>query len=146
MGFQLGLDLKEAQKHRLEQINELDEIRQDVIQKASIVQQQRTRWHDKYIKEKKFKEGDWALLFDSKFKYFQGKFQTHWLGPYEIIRIFDNGAIKIRTIDEEKVTFLENVHRLKLYHKPLSREEFVKRFQENSDVKLMKKNPSYSST
>ena len=124
----------------------MDEIRQDVVHKTSIVQQQRTGWHDKYIKEKKFKEGDWALLFDSKFKYFQGKFQTHWLGPYEIIRIFDNGAIKIRTIDEEKVTFLVNGHRLKLYHKPLSREEFVKRFQENSDVNLMKKNPSSSST
>ena len=82
----------------------------------------------------------------SKFKDFRGKFQTHWLGPYEIIRIFDNGAIKIRTIDEEEVTFLVNGHRLKLYHKPLSREEFVKKFQENSDVKLMKKNLSSSST
>ena len=85
-------------------------------------------------------------MFDLKFKDFQGKFQTHWLGPYEIIRIFDNGAIKIRTVDEEKVTFLVNSHRLKLYHKPLSREEFVKKFQENSDVKLMKKNFSSSST
>ena len=145
MEVQLGLDLTEAQKHILEQINELDEIRKDAIQKTSIVQHQRIRWHDKYIKEKKFKEGDWALLFDSKFKDFQGIFQTHWLGPYEIIRIFDNGAIKIKTIDEEKVTFLVNGHRLKLYHKPLSREEFVKRFQENSDVKLMK-NFSSSST
>ena len=55
MVVQLGLDLSEAQKHRLEQINELDEIRQDAVQKTSIVQQQRTRWHDNYIKEKKFK-------------------------------------------------------------------------------------------
>ena len=124
----------------------MDEIRQDAVQRTSIVQQQRTRWHDKYIKENKFREGDWALLFDSKFKDFQGKFQTHWLGPYEIVKFFDNGEIKIRTIDEEKVTFLVNGHRLKLYHKPLSREEFVKRFQENNDVKLMKKNPSSSST
>ena len=85
-------------------------------------------------------------MFDSKFKYFQGKFQTHWLGPYEIVKFFDNGAIKIRTIDEEEVTFLVNGHRLKLYHKPLSREEFVKIFQEKSDVKLMKKNFSSSST
>ena len=55
MAVQLGLDLTEAKKHRLEQINELDEIRQDVVQKTSLVQQQRARWHDKYIKEKKFK-------------------------------------------------------------------------------------------
>ena len=127
MEIQLGLDLTEAQKHILEQINELDEMRQDAVQKTNIVQQQRTRWHDKYIKEKKFKEGDWALLFDSKFKYFQGKFQKHWLGPYEIVKFFDNGAIKIGTIDDEEVTFLVNGHRLKLYHKPLSREEFSRR-------------------
>ena len=85
-------------------------------------------------------------MFDSKFKDFQGKFQTHWLGPYEIVEIFYNGAVKIRTIDEEEVTFLVNVHRLNLYQKSLSREEFVKKFQENSDVKLMKKNLSSSST
>ena len=77
MAVQLGLDLTEAQKQRLEQINELDEIRHDAVQKTNLAQQQRTRLHDKYIKEKKFKEGDWALLFDSKFNDFQGKFQTH---------------------------------------------------------------------
>ena len=124
----------------------MDEIKQDAVQRTSIVQQQRTRWHDKYIKENNFKEGDWALLFDSKFKDFSGKFQTHWLGPYEIVKFFENGAIKIRTIDEGKVAFLVNGHRLKLYHKPLSREEFIKKFQDNIDMKLLKKNPSSSLT
>ena len=78
-------------------------------------------------------------MFDSKFKDFQGKFQTHWLGPYEIEKIFENGAIKIRTIDEGKVSFLVNGHRFKLYHKPLSREEFVRKFQDNNDMKFVKK-------
>jgi len=63
-----------------------------------------------YIKERKFQPGDWALLFNSKFKYFQEKFRTHWLGPYEIETIFDNGVVRIRTIDEERVTFLVNGH------------------------------------
>ena len=61
----------------MEQLNELDEIRQEAILRTDLVQYQRTKWHDKYIKEKKFQEGDWAFLFDSKFKDFQGKFQTH---------------------------------------------------------------------
>ena len=61
----------------MEQLNELDEIRQDAVQKTSLVQQQRSRWHDKYIKEIKFQAGEWELLFDSKLKDFQGKFQTH---------------------------------------------------------------------
>jgi len=59
--------------------------------------------------------GDWALLFDSKFKYFQGKFQTHWLGPYKIEKVFSNGAVRIRIIDESKTPLLVNNHRLKIY-------------------------------
>lgn len=110
------------------QLNELDEIRQDVIQKTSLIQQQRSKCHDKYIKERKFQPGDWALLFDSKFKNFQGKFQTHWLGPYEIENVFDNGAVRIRIIDEEKVPLLVNGHRLKIYHMPMTKEEFVNIF------------------
>ena len=85
-------------------------------------------------------------MFDSKFKYFQGKFQTHWLGPYEIEKVFDNGVVQIRTIDEEKVPLLVNGHRLKVYHKPLSREDFIKIFQDNIDMKLAKKNSSSSLT
>ena len=130
----------------MEQLSELDEIRQDVVQRTSIVHQQRGKWHDKYIKEKKFQARDWALLFDSKFKYFQGKFQTHWLGPYEIEKLFENGAVKIQTIDEEKVHLLVNGHRFKVYHKTNSREEFIKIFQDNTDMKLVRKNPSSSLT
>ena len=39
MVVQLGLDLSKAQKHRLEQLNELDEIRQDAVQRTSLVQE-----------------------------------------------------------------------------------------------------------
>eukprot|EP00253_Pinus_taeda_P005451 PITA_05451 len=74
MAVQLGMNLSEAQKHRMEQLNQLDEIRQDAILRTDLVQHQRAKWHDRYIKERKFQEGDWALLFDSKFKYFKGKF------------------------------------------------------------------------
>eukprot|EP00253_Pinus_taeda_P026709 PITA_26709 len=63
MAVQLGMDLSEAQKHRMEQLNELDEIRQEAILRTDLVQYQRVKWHDKYIKEKKFQEGDWALGF-----------------------------------------------------------------------------------
>ena len=54
MVAQLGMDLLEAQNQRLLQLNELDEIRQDVIQHTILVQEQRARWHDKFIKKKKF--------------------------------------------------------------------------------------------
>ena len=50
---------------------------------------------------------------------------TIWLGPYIVKKCFDNGAVQIRTIDEEGIPFLVNVHRLKMYKKPFSREEFI---------------------
>ena len=90
-----------------------------------MVQQQRIKSHDKFIRKKKFQVGDWALLFDSKFKDFKGKFTTHWLGPYEIQEVFDNGYVRIKTIDEEEASFLVNGHKLKVYNKPLNRDEFV---------------------
>lgn len=124
------------------QLNELNEIRREAFHRTSLVQQQRSRWHEKYIKERKFHQGDWALLFDSKFKNFQGRFQTHFLGPYEVENVFDNGAVRIRTIDEEKTSLLVNGHRLGLYQKPLTKEEFVKMFQDNSELKMVKKNSS----
>jgi len=128
MAVQLGMDLSEAQKHRMEQLNEPYEIKQEEILRTDLVQYQRAKWHDKYIKEKKFQEGDWALLFDSKFKYFKGKFQTHWLGPYEIDKVFSNGAVRIKTIDEYQTPLIVNGHRLKIYHKQLSKEDFFKIF------------------
>ena len=39
MALQLGMDLSEAQKHILEPLNELDEIRQEAIQRTILVQQ-----------------------------------------------------------------------------------------------------------
>ena len=37
----------------------------------------------------------------------------------------DNGSILILTIDEEAIPMLVNGHRLKIYRKPLSRQEFI---------------------
>ena len=77
MASELGMRFDEAQQQIILQLNELDEIRQDVFQHIDLIQQQRDKWHNRYIKKKQFKEGDWALLYDSKFKKFKGKFNTH---------------------------------------------------------------------
>ena len=37
----------------------------------------------------------------------------------------ENGSVLIRTIDEEAIPMLVNGHRLKIYRKPLSRQEFI---------------------
>ena len=52
MVVELGMNLEEAHKQRVSQINELDEIRQDVLQRTMLIQNQRKKWHDKFIKQK----------------------------------------------------------------------------------------------
>jgi hypothetical protein len=135
--LEVGLDPSEAQKHRLEQLNELDEIRLVAVQKTTVVQQQRMKWHDKFIKSKVFHVGDWALLYDSRFKDFKGKLCTHWMGPYQVDAVFDNGTVRLVTIDENHTSFLVNGHRLKLYHRPASRNAFVKHLSDSSDLMVV---------
>eukprot|EP00253_Pinus_taeda_P010463 PITA_10463 len=55
---EVRLDLSEAQKNRLQQINELDETRLSALQNTTLIQQQRAKWHDALIKDKIFHEGD----------------------------------------------------------------------------------------
>ena len=43
MAAQLGMNLDEAQKQRILQINELDKIRQDALQRMMLIQNQRKK-------------------------------------------------------------------------------------------------------
>jgi hypothetical protein len=48
------------------------------------------------------------------------------MGPYEVDTVSDNGAVRIKTIDENQTSLFVNGHRLKVFHKPMSKEDFVK--------------------
>eukprot|EP00253_Pinus_taeda_P003803 PITA_03803 len=126
MAAQLDLDLSHAQQERLMQLNGLDEIRMQALLHSEVTQLQRKVWHDRHLNDKQFQLGDWALLYDSRHKDFKGKLRTRWLGPYAVEKCNDNGSVLIQTIDEEAIPMLVNGHRLKIYRKPLSRQEFVK--------------------
>eukprot|EP00253_Pinus_taeda_P008877 PITA_08877 len=134
---EVGLDLNEAQINRLRQINELDEIRLSALQNTTLIQQQRAKWHDALIKKKVFHEGDWALLYDSRFQDFPGKLQTRWLGPYEIQKVHDNGNLTLTTIDGSGHTFKVNGHRVRLYRRPLTRESFLQQLQQDTNLEIL---------
>lgn len=136
MAADLGINLDEAQQQRILQLNDLDEIKQNSFQHIDLIQQKWAKWHDIYIKKKQFKKGGWALLYDSKFKNFKGKFNTHQPGPYEIDKVFDNGSVQVKTIDYGNVTFLVNGHRLKLYQKPQS-EEFLEEIVKKTELEMV---------
>jgi len=120
----INLDLTNAQTASLQQLQELDEKRLDAIHQTTMIQQQRTRWHDKTIKHKQFQKGNWDLLYDSQFENFQGKLRTRWLGPYEIDIVFPNRIVRLLTIDDAITPLLVNGYRLCLYQQPISKEEF----------------------
>jgi len=93
MVAQLDLDLSSAQKESLLQLNGLDEFRMQALLHTVVTQIQRKNWHDKNMKDKKFQEGDWALLYDFRYKDFKVKLRTRWLGPYVIEKYPDNGSV-----------------------------------------------------
>lgn len=95
------------------------------MQINSLIKKQQAMWHDIFINKKHFQVGDWALLDDSKSKDFKGKFTTHWLGPYEIESVYENGLVKIKTIDDLWTYFFVNGHRLNMYHHLKSKEELL---------------------
>jgi hypothetical protein len=66
MAQEIGLDLTEAHKQCLQQLNELEEACLSTLEHTVVIQQQRANWHDKHIKNKSFQKGDWALLYDSR--------------------------------------------------------------------------------
>jgi hypothetical protein len=45
------------------------------------------------------------------------------LGPYKIDACYENGLVKIKTIDEEMIPVLVNGYTLKIYRKPMKRKE-----------------------
>jgi hypothetical protein len=88
--------------------------------------------------KKKFHEGDWELLFDSWYKDFKGNFYVRSMGPYEINIVYDNGSMKICTIDGDKTPLLVNGHQLHLYQKPISKKEFIKNLVTEEEVEIVK--------
>ena len=102
-------------EERLAQLLTLEEDRfiagfHQTVQKA-----REKAWHDRHIKNKTFQIGDLVLLYDSKFLKFPGKFKTHWLGPYQIQKVTEGGAVQLSQLNGELLPTWINGSRLKLY-------------------------------
>ena len=59
------------------------------------------------------------------------------MGPYEVVTAFDNGSVKIKTIDVSKVSFVVNRHRVRLYHQPTSKHDFIQNFLQQNEMELV---------
>ena len=140
IALDLNLDLYIAKKERVQQLNAVDDYKKHALFRIEVVQQQKKKWYDRFIKSKYFKEGDWDPLYHYRFKQFKGKMRTRWLGPYQIDTCHDNGMMKFKTIDETQVPLLVNGHRLKLYIKPIEKEEFTRNLLEQNTSLIQRNN------
>ncbi|XP_049348184.1 uncharacterized protein LOC125812751 [Solanum verrucosum] len=109
----LNLDWSKASRERVEQLNELDELRLRSYESSVIYKEKMKKWHDARILKRDFKVGDWVLLYNWRLRLFPEKLKSKWSVPFKVTRVFVNGAIEVE--DQEGPTFTVNGQRLKLY-------------------------------
>ncbi|KAM2821961.1 hypothetical protein COP1_037997 [Malus domestica] len=110
-----NMNLDEAGSHRKFQLNELDEIRHEAYENASIYKEKTKVFHDKMIRGKTFAIGQKVLLFNSRLRLFLGKLRSKWIGPFLITNVFVHGAVQIQSLKTGH-EFKVNEHRLKPYY------------------------------
>jgi hypothetical protein len=102
--------------NRLQKIEVLHEERESALARTREVQEQRKRRFDKKIKSEDLHIGDLALVYDSRHHKFPGKLHVHWLGPYVVTKIWDNGSLSLTTMDGEEFPTRINGSRVKKFH------------------------------
>ncbi|KAM1375707.1 hypothetical protein PS2_037245 [Malus domestica] len=75
-----NMDLNSAGSHRKFQLNELDEIRHEAYENASIYKEKTKVFHDKMIRGKTFSIGQKVLLFNSRLRLFPIQIQSLKMG------------------------------------------------------------------
>ena len=108
-----------------EQLQELEEIRNDAYESARIYKEKAKVFHDKMISMKEFKVGQKVLLYHSRLRLFPGKLHSRWIGPFVATNVFPHGAVEIQSLATSKV-FKVNGHRLKPFYEGLQVENVAK--------------------
>ncbi len=94
----------------------LKTVRNEAQKNVAKAQERQKSYHDKKIKETKFKIGQQVLLYDSATQHTHGdKFRDIYKGPYYIHEVYDNGTYKLRENDGRVTKKVINGNRLKAY-------------------------------
>ena len=94
-------------------MNELEELRNEAYDNASIYKDKTKKWHDQKISRREFKAGEQVLLYNSRLKLVPGKLKYRWSGPYTIVTSTPFGAVTLKTNSGSE--FKVNGQRLKHY-------------------------------
>ncbi|KAJ0494070.1 putative nucleotidyltransferase, Ribonuclease H [Helianthus annuus] len=109
---EVNVQYDDAGKERKLKLCELEELREMAYECASKYKDGMKRAHDAKLRKKEFEVGQKVWLYNSKLKFFPGKLQSKWMGPYVITRVGQLGDV---TIEDPKdgVRQTVNGHRLK---------------------------------
>ena len=111
---QLNLSLEVAGKHRILQLHELQELRNEAYENSRLYKEKMKTFHDKRLRRRHFFEGQRVWLYNLRLRLFPGKLKSRWEGPFTISKIFTNGAFTITNPTSGK-SLTVNGQRLKPY-------------------------------
>jgi len=97
----MRLPLDESQRHRLLQLNELNELHLKAYQSIEVARAQQKKAFDKKVKKREFKESDPVMIFDARHhRRAYKKFLPKWFGPFVIKTMFvDNESSELENVD-----------------------------------------------
>ncbi|XP_070039338.1 uncharacterized protein [Nicotiana tomentosiformis] len=95
------------------QLNELDELWYHAYTSSSLYKEEMKYLHDKYIRNKEFKEGDLVLLLNSQLQMFSRKLKSKWSVLFEVVSVTPSGELDLRNKNDEMIRV--NGHRVKHY-------------------------------
>ena len=103
-------------KNRLLELEKLDEQRQRALWEQEVAQRRMKVYHDKTLKEKRLKEGDLALWFPGSLEAKKKNLTIGWTGPYQILRIYENGSVRLMDLQGLELPERVNMGKLRKYH------------------------------
>ena len=110
----LKLSPDEARKQQLLQFQELQELRHDAYENATIYNEKTKPFHNRHIWRRSFQVNDKVWLYNSRLKLFHGKLRFWWDGPYVVLELFNDGSVLISDIKSGR-QFKVNANHLKPY-------------------------------
>ena len=106
----------ESLEQRFEEIEDLEEAREEALERNEVIQAKRKEAYDKKLPpDQNIRKHDLVLLYDSRYKKFPGKLKVRWMGPYRVEEVFPNGSLQLVDLQGAWLDTRVNGSRVKKY-------------------------------
>jgi hypothetical protein len=104
---------------RFEEIEDLEESREEALERNKLMQAKRKEAYDKKLPpDPDIRKDDLVLMYDSRYKQFPGKLKVRWMGPYRVIDVNSNGSLQLADLQGTWIDTRINGSRIKKYIPP----------------------------